>query len=123
MGILINLFQSETTIHLHQGKYDLYFLGGFDVMNEQNFGIAVVEVTSGTQLPFEFTWRIRTYKKDQRAVKYFRFEVEKEGQYCVHIFNPEQLTIRKYLDRRINWFAKAVTNDEKNVFIEEATSN
>ena len=123
MGIIINLFQSETTIDLLKGKYDLYFLGGFYVMNEQNFGIAVVEDTSGRQLPFEFTWRLRTHKNGQRAVKYFRFEVEKDGQYCVHIINPEQLTIRKYLDRRINWFAKAVSNDEKNVLIEEATSN
>lgn len=119
MGILINLFQPETTIDLLQGKYDLYFLGGFDVMNEQNFGIAIIEDDSGRQLPFEFTWRFRTYRNGQRAVKYFRFEVDKDGLYSVHIFNPEQLIIRKYLDNRLNWFAKAVSNDYKNVFIEE----
>ena len=120
MTYSINLFQEETTLNLVKGKYDLYFLGGYDVLNEGDFIIGLFDLEMSNQVKFEFSTRVRTRINGQRGVKYFSFEIGLSDDYLLLIQRPNDLVIKKSLLWSLNLFQSSVESKDKNVFIEKA---
>ena len=118
MNHTISLFQEEAELHLEIGRYNLYFLGGFEVLNDGDFIIGIFRLESREQVKFEFANRQRIRINGIPAVKYFSFEISHNGSYSILIQRPNELTIKKSNIPMFNLFQPPVSPRDKLVFIE-----
>lgn len=123
MDYSISLYQEESLLYLEQGKYDLYFLGGYDVLNEGDFIIGLFDSEMNYQVNFEFSVRVRTRINGRKGVKYFSFEILESAEYLLLIQRPDELTIRKSMIRSFNFFQSSILPSDKLVYIERQQGN
>ncbi|MFK7784350.1 MAG: hypothetical protein AB8B56_04490 [Crocinitomicaceae bacterium] len=114
----ISLFQERTQLSLSKGKYNLYFLGGYEVLNEGDFIIGLFNLEMTEQVKFEFATRIRVRINGRRGVKYFQFELSKNADYLLLIQRPDELTIKKSILTSFNFFHSPIQASDKKVYIE-----
>mgnify|MGYP003582893972 CR=1 FL=1 len=81
-------------VDLYYGFYDIYVLGGFDVQVNDDFFVEILDLkTNESILLREESFKTRDYKKGNRAVKFFSFQITEKSKYKISVHNYEDMTV------------------------------
>jgi hypothetical protein len=91
----INIHSEPSILQLNSGKYHVYILGGWYVV-ELLFFIRLKSVNNKKLIEVKNTkWRVQSFEHGKRAKRYYEFEIIEPGKYELSCLNPETLMVKK----------------------------
>ncbi|MCX6180324.1 MAG: hypothetical protein NT150_00155 [Bacteroidetes bacterium] len=82
-------------LDLEKGEYYIDFVGGWYVRNFGQFAINIFSKDGQSIVKIEeVKWKPQLYEKNKRTKRFFKFQIEKAGNYYLELKNPQDLVIR-----------------------------
>lgn len=99
-------------VSLSEGRYDLFFVGGYWVKPKVSFKIEIIKTAANSQiLVEEYFLKLRIFN-NRRSVRYFHFDIPSQGQYEISFSNFEDIKMKKSILRSLRLFQKNIDLSE-----------
>lgn len=82
------------TAKLSAGYYDVLIVGGFHLDVSKDFDLRVGNAKREVAVSKNY-FKTRCFKNWRRAIKYFKFKIEEDGEYHISVMNTQGLQMRK----------------------------
>ncbi|WP_159020451.1 hypothetical protein [Algibacter sp. L3A6] len=91
----IRIITSDIEVELYTGTFDVYVLGGWDVVVD-DFTFSLTNTLTGRIINPKVTqWRVQSYQDGERAKKIMTLDVPEKGKYLIDFKNQDSLKVWK----------------------------
>ena len=114
----INIYNSDNTIHLSMGVYDVFIIGGWN-LNLGKFSFRLNKINNAKIVkPEILDLRVQSYFKNKRTKKAFSFVITKGGMFNIEFENQDSLFLKKSHFIFGGVFEKKIKNKSIEILIE-----
>ncbi len=111
---------NKININLISGQYNICIIGGFYIKANDSFKAELLNNATNEKIiaPEKFL-KERTYRKSNRTVKYFDFNITTAGVYELSIHNFSDLIVKKSRLRLLRQFQTKIEIEQLEICIEQ----
>jgi len=107
----ITIHAQEQKLNLPKGNYYIHILGGWSV-TEIGFRIRFIRQSDGKIIQVRRAiWPINAIESGKRSKRYYDFEINESGEYCIEFINPQALVVKRSNLFLVNLLEKPVNNE------------
>jgi hypothetical protein len=94
MSIKFNIQETIET-ELYYGFYAIYILGGHHIKVDSDFHVQIVNIKTNEEIELtEKSLKLRDYKSDKKAVKFFAFQINEYAKFKISVHNYKDIVVK-----------------------------
>ncbi len=112
------LQSNPVPVYFYKGQFDLFIIGGFFIKANQNFKINIFNNDTNEQIILRKKCINFKFIDGKRALNYFDFKIETQGNYEISIENFDDLIVKKSMLWSKRIFQRAIDLNKIEIMIE-----